>query len=814
MARCPISKKSGSALVTWLRGLDAAELERVLTARPDAGTAPEPRSVGELADRLQRPASVALALPRLTLPCLQVAEAVAALTTVSRVGLADLLGATHGDRAHGLAAALEVLADRALVWSDGKGLLHMAAPLRNAWGSPLGLDAPLVRLLAGSNSDELGRMLAKIGVKPVANRKAERLTALVGHHSDPARVAALVAKAPAAARKLLERWAHEAPERSGFIMFGTPQADSSPGEQWAVERGLLIRERHRYGPVRMPAEVAISLRGSDWHAPFTPVPPGVRSVPATVAGVEQEAAAASMAFAAHAASVLGVCAAAPPARLKAGGIGARELARIGKAAQCDDLLVRLVLEAAGAAGLLARDGDRVAATASYDTWAEQEPADQLAALLLAWWELPLTPGGSRDEDGKALPALAGAPPCGGCVQARHGLLTAASQLPAGEGATNSADLGALLVWLRPLADELPQDSTPFATLIREAELLGALALGAVSPIGTALLADDAEALTDACRRLLPAASGTARFGSDLTAVVAGTPSAHLLALLDSVADRETAGAASVWRFSPGSVRRALDAGLTPDALTADLGAVAVEPLPQPLSYLIHDAARGHGRVRVAAAACVIHGEEPALLAELAAHRKLSQLGLRQVAPTVLISRTSPEKTLAAMRAAGYAPVAEKPDGSVRIERAQRPRAASPVPPPRPSHRGSRPQRTNDRTADVRTAVDLHALAIRLHGAPQDVPEPDPYDGHPYASDAEEIIAGYARNLSFTDVRQLAHAVNDGQAVTIEYVATSGNTTVRTLNRLELDAPYLHAWCHLRNDERVFTLSRIHGVMPS
>ncbi|MFJ9846021.1 helicase-associated domain-containing protein [Kitasatospora sp. NPDC101155] len=800
-------------LAAWLRGLDAAELERVLAARPDAASAPEPRSVGELADRLQRPASVALALPRLALPCLQVAEAVAALAAASRDDLAGLLDATHGERAHQLAAVLEALADRALVWPDGDGLLHMAAPLRNAWSSPLGLDAPLLHLLAGANSDELGRILAKLGVKPAAGRKEMRLAALVDHHGDPARVAALVAKAPAATRKLLERRAREAPERPGFIMFGGAQADSTPGEQWAVERGLLIRDRHRYGPARMPAEVALALRGPDWHVPFTPVPPDVRSVPATVSDIEQEAAAAAMAFAAHAVSVLGVCAAAPPARLKAGGIGARELSRIGKAAQCDEIVVRLTLETASAAGLLARDGDRVAATASYDTWSEQEPADQLSALLRAWWALPLTPGGSRDEDGKALPALAGAPPCAGCVQARHGLLAAAAQLPAGEGAANPADLGALLVWLRPLVDELPQDATPFATLIREAELLGALALGAVSPIGAALLADDAEALTDACRRLLPAASVTARFGSDLTAVVSGTPSAYLLALLDSAADRESAGAASVWRFSPGSVRRALDAGLTPDALTADLAAVAVEPLPQPLSYLIHDTARSHGRVRVVAAACVIHGQEPALLAELAAHRKLAPLGLRQLAPTVLISRTPPDRTLAALRAAGYAPIAEKPDGTVRIERAQHHRAASPVPPPRLPGGRSRGRQTAARTANAGTPVDLPALAARLRGAPQDVPEPDPYDGRPYDSDTEEIIAGYARNLTFTDVRQLAHAVDERQAITIEYVATSGNTTVRTLSRLELDAPYLHAWCHLRDDERVFTLSRIHGVMP-
>ncbi|MFJ9774399.1 helicase-associated domain-containing protein [Kitasatospora sp. NPDC101157] len=795
--------------------------------------------MGELADRLQRPASVALVLPRLTLPCLQVAEALAALEprSRSRDDLAGLLDARDGERGRGLTAVLEELADRALVWPDGEGLLHLAGPLRSAWRKPLGLDAALAQLVAHITSDELARVLVKLGVKPAANNKQQRLAALVGHHGDPDRVAALVAKAPAATRELLRRRAHEAPERQDFVVFGGLLDASEPGSRWALERGLLIQDRHRYGAARMPAEVALALRGPDWHAPFTPAPPGVRSVPVTAPEVEREAAAAAMAFDAHATSVLGVCAAAPPTRLKSGGVGARELSRIGRAAQCEELPVRLVLETAGAAGLLARDGDRIAATAAYDTWAAQEPADRVTALLRAWWELPRTPGTGRDEDGKAVPALAGTEPCGGCVQARHGLLAAAARLPAGEGAADPADLGALLGWLRPLADEPAQDATPFATLIREAELLGALALGTLSPIGSALNAlnaqdslnplnaRDTEAVADACRRLLPAATGTARFGSDLTAVVSGTPSADLAALLDSVADRESVGAASVWRFSPASVRRALDAGLTPDALTADLAVVAaVDRLPQPLSYLIQDTARRHGRVRVVSAACVIHGQEPALLAELAAHRKLAPLGLRQLAPTVLISRTPPNETLAALRAAGYAPVAEQPDGTVRIERALHHRAADPIPSPRTSRAGSRARQTGTRRTTARqtgtraatagTPVDLRALAARLRDAPQDIAEPDPYDGRPYASDTEEIIAGYARNLTFTDVRQLAHAVDERRAVTIEYVATSGNATVRTLSGLELDAPYLNAWCHLREDARVFTISRIHGVMPA
>ncbi|WP_260696808.1 helicase-associated domain-containing protein [Streptomyces sp. 130] len=188
--------------------------------------------------------------------------------------------------------------------------------------------------------------------------------------------------------------------------------------------------------------------------------------------------------------------------------------------------------------------------------------------------------------------------------------------------------------------------------------MGVIARGALSPLGAALSAGDSEELTAACRLLLPAATDTARFGGDLTAVVTGTPSARLAQFLDATADREVSGTASLWRFSTASVRRALDAGHAPDEISVELTAIADGALPQPLSYLIADAARRHGHVRIAPAACVIHGDEPALLAELRAHRGLS-----------------------ALRDCGHAPVAEAPDGTVRVERVP-PRRAATVPAPR------------------------------------------------------------------------------------------------------------------------------------
>ncbi|MFD9500983.1 helicase C-terminal domain-containing protein [Streptomyces sp. NPDC060035] len=802
--------KSRSTLATWLGSLDSSRLARVLVTRKDIVSPPEPRSMGELADRLQRPGSVALALPLLALPYLQAAEALAALgAPASRDALAKLLGATDGVATREVNAALEVLADHALVWPDGAGKLHMAAPLQQAWGMPLGLDSPLEELLAGMTSDELRGMLAALGIKPPTT-KPQRLAFLMEHHSDPELITAVVAKAPAAARKLLERRAEAAPGQPQLPVFGTTGLGLEPGARWALDRGFLVQDRRRYGPARMPAEVTLALRGPGWHAPFEPVPPFARLVSVTPAEVDREASAAATTFAARAVSVLSACSATAPTRLKSGGIGARELARIGKAAQADDAVVRLTLETSYAAGLLGRDGDRVAPTEAYDAWAEQEPSEQFAVLLQAWRNLPRTPTQARDEDNKALPSLAGAPPCNGCVQARHGLLAAAGQLPAGQGVTVASDLGPLIGWHRPLADWSPQDGAPFTAVLHEAELLGVLSRGVLSPLGTQLLTDDTQELSPICRRLLPPASGTARIGADLTAVVTGTPSVRIAALLDCVADRETSGTASVWRFSASSIRRALDAGRVPDGITADLSAAVTGPLPQPLSYLIADTARSHGRVRIAPAACVIHGDEPALLAELAAHRKLAKLGLRQLAPTVLVGRSPIDTTLAALRAEGYAPVAETVEGTVRIDRTRPRRATTPVPAPRGT--GGKDSRRMALAAKAPAAVDPNTLATRLLAAPPGPPEPMPFDGGPFGTDTEEIVAGWAKRLPYSDVRQLAHAIDTGQAITVEYVATAGNRTVRTLSRLALDPPYVEAWCHLRDAERIFTLSRIYSVM--
>lgn len=804
---------------------------------------PAPARPAALAARLERPGSVAAALRRLPLPCLQAAEALVALGgPARREELATLLGALDGERAKGLDTALLALTTHALVWPDGDGRLHHTAPLRQIWPTPLGLESPVAELLADATSEELRSMLALLGIRvPVA--KQQRLDALLERFASTSWLASVVAQAPPGARQLLEEWARTGATPAALL--GSATGEVGRAARWARERGLLIRAHHGYGPGRVPAEVTLALRGPSWHAPFEPVPPPPELVRVTAAEVERETVAAATLFSTRAGAVLAECAAQPPALLKSGGVGPRELGRIGKAADCPDPIVRLVLECAFAAGLLTasngilRSGRTTAnarttssrssttqaaaggppdgltaMTPAYDAWLEQEPARQLVDLTLAWWTLPFTPTATHDQDGKAWPALISRPPSPSCRQSRRGLLNAAGRLPADRGAAHSAGLGRLTAWHRPMAERLAQESEPFATVIREAELLGVIARGALSPFGAALSAHSPEqpdALLECARRLLPAAADRARLGTDLTAVVTGPPSGRLAALLDSAADRESRGTATVWRFSAAGIRRALDAGRTPEALAADLAAITVPAskaageaggrLPQPLAYLIRDTARRHGRIRVATPGCVLHGPDPVLLAEVAAHRGLAPLGLRLLAPTVLVSAAGPQTALDSLRAAGYAPVAESADGTIRLERSTSHRAPL-VPPQR--HAPAQPLRA------LPSPAELRALAGRLLTAAADDAR---QDADPVDPDTEDLLADDAAHLDPTEIRRLARAIQADRTVTIEYLAPSGNRTVRTLSELEFDPPYLHAWCHLREDQRIFTLARIQAVLP-
>jgi len=761
----------------WLRSLGPAELEGIIVRRPESTAAPVPRDLGDLAGRLSQHHHVSAAIHTLCAPAVQLLEAAQALLSpgddaVDRAALAALVGRDATDPE--FVAALGVLFQRALAWPVGDDVV-LAGPLRSMFEFPLHLGPPAATLLAFRTADEVRRVGERLGIRVSGRTKQAAIDEVAARLADPETVTALVAEAPEELGETL--WALAA---AGPVVQG--EHGYLPTElRWAIERGLLVSDG--WDSAEMPREVSLALRGPDWRAEFVPHPPLPPLAVADAGAVEREAAAAAAALLGAATAVLD---AAPVALLKSGGIGARELKRISKATGSSEFEVGLVLELAGAAGLLTATYEEALPTPEYDRWLADPPSVRLAALVDAWCEQTwVRPGGAplKTEFGLA-----------GTEGLRRTTLAVLADISGALPADGSLLLP-LLQWHAPLALALPDDTASAVTRLiwQEVTTLGLVARGALTSLGQAVL--DGSDLVATADKLVTAPAERATFQADLTAVVSGAPSAELSRLLDACATREARGAASVWRFTPASVRRALDAGTAPEELIEALRVAGT--LPQAVEYLIHDVARRHGSLRVRAVGCVLHGLDPVLLAEVAADRRLAALGLTALAPTVLASTRTPADTLAALRAAGYAPVAEDATGEVMLE----------VPAQRRAERPVTVRRVRRQAPCVRPA-EAAALAAKLLAAPP--PQADESArGRPV-----QRRPGYDfRGLPFDDAVRLSDALENGTPVRIVYVDGDGRRTDRLIEPQELDGHRLLAYCHLRQDDRAFSLSRIKAVTP-
>ncbi|MGI5213917.1 helicase C-terminal domain-containing protein [Plantactinospora sp. CA-290183] len=825
-----------SPLVRWLAGHDREQLAALLTRRPDVLAGPPVDALTDLAVRLQARDSVIAAVSALPRPAVQVIEVMQALggPAVSRERVAGMIGRPADDPE--LDATLAVLAGRALVWPAG-GELRMAGPLWTAFAYPLGLGAPAATMLDTVPAEDLRRIARALGLAVVPGNRQRTLAAVVTALADAPAIRALVSSAPPQARTLLTDLAHLGPV---LPTHADPPGD--PALDWAVRHGLLVRDGWRH--VELPAEVAIALRGPDWRAPFDPLPPRPELAEVDPDAVAREAAAAALAAVERMTSLLDAVETAPVALLRAGGVGTRELRRLARSVGCPEPELRFWLELGYAAGLLGIAAERVRPTGAYDEWAATPPAERLPVLLRAWLRLPAAPLAERPpelgptpaallRDGTALVA----------ADLRAELLRCASELPEGHAVGGPDGPAGTLRWRLPLlADPEPLPSGPGAArpaalptaLWREAGLVGAVAHGALTPLGRALLDDlpggtggAAGRLSAIAGELLPAAVRTALFQNDLTAVVPGIPAVPLSRLLDASAEREAGGGAAIWRFGPASVRGALDAGTGPAELLGALRAVATGgKLPQALEYLVADVGRQHGRVRVRAVGCVLRAEDPALVAEIVRTRALRPLALAVLAPTVLASAKPVAETLRALRDAGYAPATEDNTGEplierVRPQRAPTPRRAGtaaagrrPAADPGPTHRAG------DQRRDV-PRPDPVELAARLLAAAAPEPEPEP-DGHlapvialPLAAgtQVERAVRGHCGQLDPEEQRLLSTAIERGTPVKIDYRDSGGGFSSRLVEPIDLDGHLLTAWCHLRDDERMFVLDRIQAVGP-
>ncbi|MEU6538093.1 helicase C-terminal domain-containing protein [Streptomyces sp. NPDC047000] len=320
-------------------------------------------------------------------------------------------------------------------------------------------------------------------------------------------------------------------------------------------------------------------------------------------------------------------------------------------------------------------------------------------------------------------------------------------------------------------------------------------------------AEQATATASAARLLaplLPEPLDHVLLQADLTAVAPGPLRRPLAEVLAVLADVESKGGATVYRFTPGSVRRALDAGRTASDLHDFLTAHSRTPVPQPLAYLIDDVARKHGHLRVGAASAYVRCDDDALLSEILADKRSAGLRLRRLAPTVLAAQADPAALLDGLRAMGFAPAAESAEGDVVITRA----LAHRTPPrtaPEPVPEGPPVPDAPLLAAAVRAirAGDLAATApLRPSGG----------SGTSGSASAVAAVTGELPRTSAAEtLATVQAAVLTGETVWIGYVNAEGAASRRVIAPVRVEGGFVTAYDHTADEVRTYPLHRITGV---
>ncbi len=614
--------------------------------------------------------------------------------------------------------------------------------------------------------------------------------------------------------------------------YGEVTANPAPPVRWLRDRGLLLPVSAR--TMVLPREVALHLRGGRAHRAPEPVAPEVAVLrehrPQVVDG-----AAAGQAYTALATveELLKSWDEGGPQVLRAGGLSVRDLRRTAAALDVTEQVAAFWLELCHGAGLLASDGEadeRYAPTPAYDDWLDLPPAERWARLVAPWLASTRTPGlvGGQDAKGRALSALGPDLDRAAAPEVRRRVLGLLATLPPG-AAADPETLFARLRWERPLrgaaagpatespgpGPALPDDlrSRLARWALAEAELLGLTGRGALSAPARALLnlplaeaaspADEgggveesvaAERAAALLAPLLPEAVDHVLLQADLTAVAPGPLRRPLADALAVLADVESKGGATVYRFTPGSVRRALDSGLAASDVHAFLAAHSRTPVPQPLAYLVDDVARRHGHLRVGAASAYVRCDDDTVLGEILADRRSAALGLRRLAPTVLAAQADPAALLEGLRAMGYAPAAESAEGDVLVTRAdayRTPARTAPVPvpdgPPAPDA-----TLLNAAVKAIR-AGDRAATAVRREPA-----APTPAGSLPRTSSAETLATVQAAAMT-------------GSAVWIGYVNADGAASQRVIAPVRVEGGFVTGYDHTADEMRTYPLHRITGV---
>ncbi len=722
----------------YLRGLDDAALISMFSHRPDLVT-PVPPDMASLAVRASSAPSLARAVDALNKWQLQVLEVCAILP--EPFSEKDVTALTEKSALFVIPGLIE----RGLLYADKDGLR-----------TPTTL------------KEVLGNEIAGLGPASMSKLKLKKLD-----------------EVPAPSKKVLDAmvWG---PPRGSIADIKKP----SVGVQWLLEEGFLIPFNQQ--TVVLPREVAIYLRGNKVHRELETSQPSVTGSKRDMRNVQSAAIANITTFLRWTEEVLNFWAQEPATALRSGGLGVRDLKELSLHLGVDESCTAFVAEVAFLSGLLTIDpDDKILPTHQFDIWLTQNASVKWQLLASAWLSTSRVSGLVGKEGSKNVAPLGPELDRSSAATTRRLTLTLLQENS--QIAVDIDSLFAAATWLAPAkrAGGLQKDYILWA--MREAEWLGITGQGVLSSYGADFLTggDSTSVDTD-----LPKAVDHILIQSDNTAIAPGPLEHEVAQELALIADVESRGGATVFRFSEGSIRRGLDHGRTGEEISKFLAKTSKTPMPQPLEYLIADVAKKHGKLRVGNTASFIRCEDSALITQIMGDKRLDVLGLRKIAPEVLICGHDATEAMNILRSCGYLPAAEDSRGLLlsgpRIQRAQ-----TKARPPRIIGEYERPDeiqiegalralRTGEKSS--RKQSTMRNIATEALGS---LPRST-------ANETLELLSDYLQN-------------QPTKSLSIGYADNNGLVSHRIIDPLKLSAGSLVARDHATGEVQTFRIARITGV---
>jgi hypothetical protein len=720
----------------YLRSVDDAAFIALFTARPDL-VSPVPPNIASLAVRACSAPSLARAIDSLNQWQLQVLEAAASVNEPFSekivAGLTDKEATT----------ALKYLISVGLVYPSDDGL-RIPTQLRDVIGTePAGL---------GPAS------LAKLNLKELAD-------------------------APADAKKVLERLTWGPPRGSvGDIK------NPGPGVTWLLDRKFLVPLDQR--TVILPREVGIALRTGKIHKEQLVKSPQLTGSKRDERQINLAAIANISTVLRWVEELLNFWADEPADALRAGGLGVRDLKIISNHLGVDESCTAFIAELAYLTSLISIDADdRILPSNKFDIWLMQTPADRWQMLASQWLITSRVSGLVGRVEAKNVAALG--PELDRVNAARVRSLTL-NLLRENQGiAPDWKSFKSLLDWRAPvrrnssLQDELGQWS------LREAEWLGLTGQGAISEYGIEFL--DGEDLTS-INKDLPKTVDHILIQGDNTAIAPGPLEHEISQALAMMAEIESRGGATVYRFTEATIRRALDHGKTGDEIKSFLVKTSKTPMPQPLEYLILDVAKKHGKLRVGNTSSFIRCEDTALISQIMNDKKLEILGLRRIAPEVVICDLDATDAMRVLRECGYLPAGESANGMILTG----PKSNRALTKPRP------PRIIGELDNPTEEALIAAIRSLRTG-------EKSTHRQTKLRQVASEALGQLPRTSANETMDILNQFIAAEKTLSIGYADNNGGVTHRIIDPIRISAGALIAKDHATGEVQSFRIPRITGV---